>query len=142
MSYSRPEVRAKGRPRFGKVDPFTRHEYQIWRDQYEQDRARGINRKLLPIGALQKYIKFQRASYIAQGGDSESFKDQFDRVDIASASDSWRDLDGELEKNHIYGGASSKNEYAEIRRQQKEEREISKGYDEFVKSLGKKQSAG
>ena len=83
----------------------------------------GVKRRSLPIGALENYYKSRKAAYIAEGGQPDVFNDEFDKIDVALASDSWRDLDPLLEENHIYHEGP---DIAELKRKAREERRLEK----------------
>lgn len=119
------------------LTPFVKREYEIWHDQYLKDKQEGRNRKSLTALGLQKYYDSRKAAFEVEGGTPDSFKDAFDKVDVAVASDSWHDLDSELKRENIYG---SDVDVSEMRRRAREEagedRRISNEYEEYLKSEG------
>jgi hypothetical protein len=124
------------------ISPFTRHEFEIWHEKFLEDRANGYHRKPLSVLALEKYIDSRRAAFeMDTGADANAFNDRFEQVDVASASDSWSDLDPELEKLHIYSGVSREDRQREIKERIREEKENDEGYEQFLKSLGRNANA-
>ncbi|MGI0080671.1 MAG: hypothetical protein ACRECH_13740 [Nitrososphaerales archaeon] len=117
------------------ITPFVKREYDIWHDQYLKEKQEGRKRKSLTELGLQKYFDSRKAAFEVEGGTPDSFKDAFDKIDVAIAADSWHDLDSELKRENIYGP-----DVSETTRRAKEEaaedRRISKEYEGYLKSEG------
>ena len=60
------------------IDPLVRDKYYEW-VRYSR---RWRSRKILPIGALQKYYESRKAAFVAEGGTPDQFDD-------ASTSSIW-----------------------------------------------------
>lgn len=119
-----------------RVSPEVRRLYDIWAQKYQSDKLQGIKRKQLPIGALEKWYETRKAAFSMEtGADPVLFDDQLDNLDVAIASDSWHDLDSELERHNLLYDAPS---MAELRREarmhEREEKEVAEQYEEYVAS--------
>ncbi len=135
-----PTIEVRPKPEFARtyaipprrIDPVVSFKYGEWKRQYDSDRLHQRKRKNLGIGSLQNYVSTRRAAYIAEGGQPDLFNDEFDKVDIAVASDSWSDLDNELQDHHIFAREEDPRELArEARRHAKEEKEFERQYEEY-----------
>ena len=111
------------------IEPFIRNEYEIWKDQHKDSKH-----KLTVLG-LQKYYDSRKAAFEAEGGNPDLFKNTFDRIDVGVASDSWHDLDSELQRENIYGSDNNMS-ILEIRKRAKEETRQNKELEhEYEKDL-------
>jgi hypothetical protein len=115
------------------IDPLVRDKYYEW-VRYSR---RWHNRKMLPIGALQKYYESRKAAFVAEGGSPDLFDDAFDKLDMAQAVDSFVDLDKELSKHLIFtykkGERLSQREIERmIREREEEERRLEKLYKQYL----------
>jgi hypothetical protein len=115
------------------IDPLVMDKYYEW-VRYSR---RWQNRKMLPIGALQKYYESRKAAFIAEGGSPDLFDDAFDKLDMAQAVDSWADLDKELSKHLIFtykkGERLSQREIERmIREREEEERRLEELYKQYL----------
>ncbi len=92
----------------------------------------GKKRKLLPIGALQKWYEFRKAAFQAKGGESDVFDDKLDHVDFAVASDSWHDLDSELGRANLFVEALTAREIMQkMGAEKREEKLVEKQVEEY-----------
>ena len=132
--------RPAGVPAFKKrkleIDPIVRDKYYEW-VRYSR---RWQNRKMLPIGGLQKYCESRKAAFVAEGGDPDVFDDAFDKIDMEQAVDSWTDLDKELSKHLVFKYRKdeklSRKEINEmIREHEEEERRIEELWREYQEAL-------
>jgi hypothetical protein len=124
------------------ISPVARSKYHEWHNEFERKKMNGQHPKALPLGAFDSYYRSRKAAYEATGGSATSFDDQFDKIDVAQAVDSWSDLDSELKSNDIY---ASREDVTELRRkardEQREEREIARSYREYQKEQRKASAA-
>jgi len=122
--------------------PAVRQKYHEWHNEFEHARMEGRKRKNLPEGAFERYYRSRKAAFEATGGSATTFNDQFDKIDVAQAVDSWGDLDSELKANDIY---ATREDVAGLKRKAREEarenREIERSYAQYQKEQ-KKASAG
>jgi hypothetical protein len=116
------------------ISSISRRKYHEWHNEFERKKMNGQHPKALPIGAFDSYYRSRKAAFEATGGTATTFDDQFDKIDVAQAVDSWSDLDSELKSNDIY---ASREDVADLRRkareQQREEREIERSYREYAR---------
>jgi len=118
------------------IDPLVRTKYREWLEASRHWR----NRKMLPIGSLQKYYESRREAFVAEGGDADVFDDLFYRIDMAQAVDGWIDLDKELKKHFITAPTKTeaqkeKEAMEKYRQYLEEEKRLQELYEEYVKSF-------
>lgn len=124
------------------ISPSVRWQYDIWHEQYEKDRSEGKHRKPLSVLALEKYYRANKRSFEAEGGSAHAFNDQFDKIDAASATDSWGDLDSELERHNILSSVSTKELEHKAREARKQEKEIEDSYADYLRDMKKQDPTG
>ena len=119
-----------------KISPETRRLYNIWHEKYESDKLQGRKRKSLPISALERYLATRRAVFVMETQtDPVYFDDSLDKIDVASVSDSWADLDPELRTNNLLFEAPNPTEIRrEARLHEREEAQIAKQYEEYLRA--------
>ena len=115
-----------------KISPTVKRLYDIWFGKYRLDSQFGKKRKLLPVGALQKWYEFRKAAFAAHGGDSVVFDDKLDQIDIAVASDSWHDLDSELSRANLFVEAMTAREMRQkLAAEKQQEKLVEKQTEEY-----------
>ncbi|MFI5450426.1 MAG: hypothetical protein ACHQ03_11755 [Candidatus Bathyarchaeia archaeon] len=130
---SRQRKKARSSRRY-RISPIVRRMYDVWYRQFARDRQFEEKRKLLPVGALQKWYEFRKAAFGAKGGDPDVFDDKLDDLDVAIASDSWHDLDSELERHNLYQDALTAKEIVQkAREEMREEKRIEKMTEQYEK---------
>jgi len=118
------------------IDPLVRTKYKEWLQATKNWR----NRKMLPIGSLQKYYESRREAFVAEGGDADVFDDLFYRIDMAQAVDGWLDLDKELKKHFITVSTKTeaqkeKEAMEKYKAYLEEEKRLQELYEEYIKSF-------
>jgi len=125
------------------IDPVVRTKYKEWLQASERWR----NRKMLPIGSLQKYYESRKDAFVAEGGDADVFDDRFYHIDMAQAVDGWLDLDRELQKHFVTAPTKSQSQMEKemlerYRAHLEEEKRIQELYEEYVKSFEEENQEG
>ena len=115
------------------ITPLTKRLYGLWHDQYLRDKMNGIRRKPLTELSLHKYLGAREKAFDMEGGSPDAFRDRLDEVDFAVASDSWSDLNPELEKAGLFYDNSSEEELVQRAR---EERRYDREYTQFLREVG------
>lgn len=92
------------------VELMLKRKYAEWINAKRQlEKETGQKLRMLPYPALVGYFHRRKDDFTRQGGDPDIFDDAFADIDISVASDSWYDLDGELQGSNIL--AAAKEEY-------------------------------